>query len=254
MSLHSRLTYGALLLPLAIQATEPKISLQWAICDNDAATVLAKLDYDPDKPPYKENPIVYYDAWPPHYTRDGVAFRTKVKKHDPGYPISMIKARFEEFNEDVPSAASCVWDRYGDDLTYTCGLAFNLSDAGGAEGKDVWSPEQVDFAEMYQPVEWKELVPFGPYTNPKWKVHVLGMKAVFDDVRALPLHLMEIEVGVKQKGAEKVYEDVTRFLVERGVVLCEKQLPKTLRLFDFLVDEAAKGRDINGSGQIVVGQ
>lgn len=230
------------------QAEEPQISLQWAICESSASAVLQKLGY-PDKPPYKANPIVYYDTWPPALTASGLAFRTKVKKHDPGWPISMIKARFGELNENVPSEAHCVWNRYGNDTSYTCGLSSILSEIGGAEGESVWSEAQVAFAQRYQDVEWEALVPFGPYVNPKWKVHVLGHKAVFDDVRALPEHLMEIEIGVGKEGSEGVYEEITRFLRERAIVLCERQLPKTLRLF-----EALKGEEGDGDGGLEIGR
>lgn len=246
-------TLSSLLTALPIIAAEPEISLQWAICETDAAAVLAKLNHH-NHDPYKSNPIVYFDTWPPHYTQTGIAFRTKVKKHDPGYPISMIKARFGELNENVPGAADCVWDRYGNDTTYTCGLASVLSEVGGAEGESVWSPEQRDFAGRYADVMWQDLVPFGPYMNPKWKIHLLGVKAVFDDVQALPLHLMEIEIGVPKAGSDAVYASVDAYLRERGVGLCEKQWPKTLRLFDFLVNEAGEEGFSDGTGQVVLGQ
>ena len=242
----------AFLLPFSY-GKEPEISLQWAICDTDAATVLHKLNYA-DKEPYKSNPIVYYDTWPPQYAPQGIGLRTKVKKHDPGYPISMIKARFGDYNENVPSAADCVWNRYGNVTSYTCGLMNVLSEIGGAHGEDVWSEEQVAFVQRYQDVEWRELVLFGPYLNPKWKIHVLGMKAVLDDVQALPLHLMEIEIGVKKSRGKEIYDRVNEVLEEAGVVLCEKQLPKTLRLLEYLEDQDAATRVKNdrGSGQIVI--
>ena len=242
-------------LPALALATpsDPKVSLQWAICDPSTSTVLPKLSLPPSTPPYKSNPITYYDAWPPHYTRAGLAFRTKVKKHDPGYPISVIKARFDAFNEDVPGEAVCVWDRYGNGTTYTCGLSAVLAEVGGGgEGESVWSSEQKAFARRYQDVVWEDLVPFGPYENPKWKVRVLGRKAVFDDVQAAGMHLMEIELSAARSEAEGVYEEVTAFLRERGVVLCEKQVPKTLKLLDHLEEEAGRTTASEGSDQFVI--
>lgn len=257
MAIRRRHLFSAVFLALSFShclAKDAELSLQWAICDTDAATVLQKLHYS-DQKQYKSNPVVYYDGWPPHYTKHGLAFRTKVKKHDPGYPISMIKARFKESNDDVPSTADCRWDRYGNDTSYTCGMVNILPTVGdGAESLDVWSEEQRDFASIYQDIVWEDLVPFGPYMNPKWKLHLLGMKAVFDDVRASPLHLMEIEITTNKGGGDKVYEKVDSFLREKGVVLCEKQLPKTLRLLDFLVEEAEKGRQVGGNEQIVVAE
>ena len=207
------------------------IDLQWAICDQDAETVLEKLGQG-GLEPRRENNITYYDAFPPTYTANGLAFRTKVKKHQ---PISMIKARFNEETEDVPSAADCVWDRYGDSPFFTCSLAFPLLD----ETRASWSEEQIAFARRYQYVDFDELVPYGPFLNPKWKLRIEGYKAVFDDVMAVaansPLHLMEIEVGVNMSKQEKVHRKITKYLRSRGVVICdEPQLPKTLRLFDAL--------------------
>lgn len=207
------------------------IDLQWAICDQDAGTVLRKLGLS-DQEPYKGNNITYYDALPPQYTRKGLAFRTKVHKHQ---PISMIKARFDEEIEDVPPAVNCVWDRYGESTFYTCSLAFPLVD----EKHAIWSEEQMAFASRYHSVDFDELVPYGPYLNPKWKTFIEDHKAVFDDVMAFagdtPLHIMELEVPADLTEQESVHSKVTNYLQSRGVVICaEPQLPKTLRLFDAL--------------------
>ena len=42
-----------------LEATKTKIDLQWAICDENATTVLSKLG-EAGKKPYKSNPITYY--------------------------------------------------------------------------------------------------------------------------------------------------------------------------------------------------
>lgn len=210
------------------------IDLQWSICDNDAETVLRKLGEE-DTPPYKANPITYYDTWPPSYTNQGLGLRTKVKKHDPGYPISMVKARFGAETDNVPERAECVCDQYGNTSYYTCGMLEILPELD--ETLDLWSPAQKAFAERYQAVDWNALVPYGPFMNPKWKLRIKGHKAVFDDVVASPLHLMEIEVEVKKKHGEKVHRKMSKYLKKKGVVICEPQLPKTLRLFESLRNE-----------------
>ena len=210
-----------------------KIDLQWSICDTDAETVLRKLGEE-DTAPYKSNPITYYDTWPPTYTNQGLGLRTKVKKHDPGYPISMVKARFGAETDNVPEQADCVWDQYGKTDYYTCGMMSILPEID--ESENLWSPEQKAFAERYQAVNWDTLVPYGPFMNPKWKLRIDGHKAVFDDVVAEPLHLMEIEIEVKKKHGKKVHKRITKYLQDRGVVICDPQLPKTLRLFEYLVE------------------
>ena len=212
---------------------ERKIHLQWAICDEDAQTVLRKLGEE-DKESYKANAITYYDTWPPTYTAKGLGLRTKTKKHDPGWPISLVKARFGEQIDDVPPNADCVWDRYGNGTYFTCGLPFVLPD----EPTDIWSEEQMAFAERYQAIEWDALVPYGPFANPKWKLSIQGHKAVFDDVMAGDLHLMEIEIAVEKSKGVEVHANITKYLNEHDVVICEPQLSKTLRLLDHLEKQA----------------
>ena len=96
-----------LLVQYSLTLAKTKIDLQWAICDINAETVLRKLGHRGENP-YKANNITYFDTSPPTHTANGVAFRTKVKKHQ---PLSMIKARFEDETKNVPPEADCVWDR-----------------------------------------------------------------------------------------------------------------------------------------------
>ena len=212
-----------------------KVDLQWAICDKDAPTVLRKLGEDGLKP-YKANNITYYDTSQPVYTAQGLGFRTKVKKHK---PISLIKARFSKKTKNVPAEADCVWDRYGNTTYFTCGLPSPL--CNGTER--IWSNDQIAFAGRYQDVDWEGLVPYGPFHNPKWKLHIEGYKAVFDDVMASAagstLHIMELEIGLKRSKSDEVHRNITKYLEDRGVVICEPlQLPKTLRLFSALNDKS----------------
>ena len=156
----------------------------------------------------------------------------------------MIKARFDDFTENVPSTADCVWDQYGNSTFFTCGVSSRLNEDGVEEYDEIWSDEQIAFAERYQDVAWDDLVPYGPFMNPKWKLHLDGVKVVFDDVIAEAagetLHLMEIETAVKMKKSEAVHERITKFLEDRDVVICQPlQLPKTLRLFAAL-DQATE--------------
>lgn len=151
----------------------------------------------------------------------------------------MVKARFADELDDVPDGPKCKWDRYGNQSWFTCGVSSPLE-----EGKALWSAEQVAFAERYSstPVRWDRLVPYGPFLDPKWKIRIMGRKAVFDSVEAeiagRVVHLMEVEVKVKEKEVGKeggLYEAITRVLVEARVMICRpEQLPKTLRLFQAL--------------------
>ncbi|RTE70877.1 hypothetical protein BHE90_014732 [Fusarium euwallaceae] len=205
------------------QTPDNETHLQWSICDRDPETVLKKLG-DDIRPPYKRNPITYFDTLPPSHAQQGVMFRTKINK---GSPFSVIKVRFNEKPLYTPPMAECVWDRYGDRVLYTCGERYSLT----GEKRRIWSDEQVRFAETYHEINWDGLVPYGPFPDGKWKLKILGRKAKLDDVQAGTLHLMEIEMSVYEDEAEYMYRMVTEHLVGLGVVLCNPQSPKTLRLF-----------------------
>lgn len=202
---------------------DKNIHLQWTLCDQDAETVLEKLGEEV-RAPYKKNPIAYFDTMPPTHAQQGVMFRTKVNKGD---PFSVIKVRFAEKPARLPPNADCVWDRYGDYVPYTCGARYLLSD----KTKDIWSEDQVRFAEKYDDIDWDGLVPYGPFLDGKWKIRILGHKAKLDDVVAGKLHLMEIELSTPRIGSEEVYNKVTAYLEEHRVMLCDPQQSKTLRLF-----------------------
>ncbi|KAF7589396.1 hypothetical protein BBP40_004339 [Aspergillus hancockii] len=215
--------YTILSLAVPLVAAKEKTNLQWAICDRDPQSVLQKLGMG-NPGPYKENPITYYDEQPPVYISHGLMFRTKVNK---GQPLSTVKARFHQETSDVPDGVECSWDRYGDKNTYTCEQRCPLR----PDSSTVWCQDQVNFAERYQAINWAALHAFGPYPNAKWKLRIEGHKAKFDDVAAGDLHLMEIEAKVPTAKADKAYQRITQYLHARGVVLCEQQVGKTLRLF-----------------------
>ncbi|KAF4430990.1 hypothetical protein FACUT_8722 [Fusarium acutatum] len=162
---------------------------------------------------------------PPTHAQQGVMFRTKTNK---GNPFSVIKVRFDEKPERIPPDAHCVYDRYGDNVPFTCGQRYLLSDKTTQE---IWSDDQVRFAEKYDDIDWDGLVPYGPFPDGKWKLRILGHKAKLDDVVAGELHLMEIELSTPKAGSEKVYREVTGYLREHDVLLCDPQASKTLRLF-----------------------
>lgn len=209
--------------PFAVVAKE-KISLQWAICDPTPQDVLPKLGLKATTPPYKENPITYYEELPPFYISKGLLFRTKTNK---GRPLSTVKARFLEETTDIPDFVECGWDQYGDKATYSCEKRCPLS----SNSSSIWCDQQVEFAERYQDLDWSALKPYGPYPNGKWKVRIEGYKTKFDDVAAGSLHLMEIEAQVPLKKAEHAFKKITHYLEKQGVVLCEPQEGKTMRLF-----------------------
>ncbi|CAG9948799.1 unnamed protein product [Clonostachys rosea f. rosea IK726] len=219
-----------------------KLSLQWAICDTDPQTVLRKLGENSTREPYKKTPITYYDTNPPSYIWDGLMFRTKTRR---GEELSAVKAHFDPsasdaperflWNQeadgntiipDAPERFRCVWDRYGNNVSFACQMQSLLTGR-----KELWTDEQVRFAERCQSITWGDLVGFGPNPNPKWRLNVTGHRAVMDDVQAGLFHLMELEVKVFKHDGEAVYENISTYLGERGIVLCHKQEPKTVRLF-----------------------
>jgi hypothetical protein len=213
------LLYNVLLLSAFVCAN--KLSLQWAICDRTPQSVLAKFGM-PASPPYKENPITYYDETPPIHIHSGLMFRTKTNK---GQPLSTVKVRFPEAVDDVPDFVDCSWSQYGDNSPFfTCEKRCPLGDR-------VWQEEQVQFAEKYRSVDWDALHAYGPYQNPKWKVRIEGYKTKFDDVVAGDLHLMELEVKVHAEDAPHAFHKITKYLKRSDIVLCERQEGKTMRLF-----------------------
>ena len=117
----------------------------------------------------------------------------------------------------MPSDAECVWDQYGNSTYFTCGVSSRLDEDDVEEDDDdeIWSDEQIAFAERYHDVAWDDLVPYGPFMNPKWKLHLDGIKVVFDDVVAETagetLHLMEIEAKAKMKKREAVHKKITKY-------------------------------------------
>ncbi|KAI3573648.1 hypothetical protein IWW34DRAFT_706568 [Fusarium oxysporum f. sp. albedinis] len=194
-----------------------KVDLQWSICEADPQAVLQKLGEDGTREPYKKTPVTYYDTDPPSYSWGGLLFRKKTRR---GEELSAVKVHFD------PKTYLCVWDRYGNNTSFTCQIQSLL-----AGGKELWTDEQIRFAERCQSVIWEDLIGFGPNPNPKWRLDVAGYRAVFDDVQAGPFHLMELEVKVLKDKGDEVYETISRYLRECGILLCHKQEPRTLRLF-----------------------
>ncbi|RGP59483.1 hypothetical protein FLONG3_11177 [Fusarium longipes] len=238
MKYYSLATLALILAPSFCLSRDESIHLQWSLCDRDADAVLEKLGEEV-RAPYKRNPITYFDTMPPTHAQQGVMFRTKVNKGD---PYSVIKVRFDEKPAHLPLGADCVWDRYGDHIPYTCGSRYLLSD----KTKGIWSKDQIRFAEKYDDIDWDGLVPYGPFLDGKWKLRILGHKAKLDDVVAGKMHLMEIELSTPRIGSEEVYEMVTAYLEKHGVLLCDPQQPKTLRLFrdQGLIDEQKMSEEL----------
>lgn len=201
-----------------------KVSLQWAICDDDPQVVLEKLGEVVGEPD-KLDPISYYDTNPPFYTPRGLMFRTKVRG---GRDISMIKVRVGKETSNLPRSGICLWDRYGDLVGFACKMQSPINNK-----TSIWSDDQVHFAHhFWSSIDWDELVEFGPYPNPKWKqLKIRGYKSVLDDVAVPSHHLMELEVKVPKHRGEVAYQTITEYLRNAGVVLCGQQESKTIRLF-----------------------
>ncbi|CAM1504979.1 Fc.00g106160.m01.CDS01 [Cosmosporella sp. VM-42] len=211
----------ALFAASSVGKTKDEVHLQWTLCDSHPRAVLEKLNIS-GHDPYKESPITYYDTYPPIYAEHGLGFRTKTRQHK---PISLIKIRHPEEILVVPSAADCVWDTYGHKTSFTCAIQSQL------QGRSLWSHEQIQFVERYHHIDWESLVAYGPHPNAKWKMNLAGFRAVFDDVAAGSLHLMEIEVKVARSDGDSAYHTISQYLRDIGVELCHHQEPKTTRLF-----------------------
>ncbi|KAF4343854.1 hypothetical protein FBEOM_2187 [Fusarium beomiforme] len=212
-----------------------KVDLQWSICEADPQAVLQKLGEDGTREPYKKTPVTYYDTDPPSYSWGGLMFRKKTRR---GEELSAVKVHFDPKTSDAPQGFFrdteapvveapfnrsawetrerylCVWDRYGNNTSFTCQIQSLL-----AEGKELWTDEQIRFAERCQSVIWEDLIGFGPNPNPKWRLDVAGYRAVFDDVQAGPFHLMELEVKVLKDKGDEVYKTISRYLRECGILL-----------------------------------
>ncbi|KAL4912348.1 hypothetical protein BDW62DRAFT_215089 [Aspergillus aurantiobrunneus] len=222
------LTLVALLYLVALASCRPKIkdqvSLQWAICDSDPHAVLAKMGAQV-RSPDKLDPITYYDTSPPVYTPQGLMLRSKVRG---GREISVVKVQLATSESNTGLHAKvCRWDRYGNKTTFVCKRQAPMNP------RHLWSTKQRQLAEDSQSdVAWDKLVSYGPYPNPKWKsLHVEGYDGVLDDVAVQSLHIMELEVKVHRAEEESAYQAITGHLSARGVVLCDRQESKTMRLF-----------------------
>lgn len=211
-------------LPATLSAAlKEQVNLQWAICDANPRDVLAKLG-EGTANPYRHNPINYFDTDPPTYISDEIMFRTKTSH---GEALSTIKVVFRNTTVDIPSWVRCLWNRYGDDITYTCEKRCPLR----RNTSTVWCKKQVHFIERYRSINWKEMVAFGPYMDSKWKFHIGGYKVKFDDVVAEGLHLMEIEAQLPSSEGQTAFQKISEHLKARGVSLCDRQEGKTVRLF-----------------------
>jgi hypothetical protein len=240
--MHRQLLLASTLSVLCALGHQLKVDLQWSICEADPQVALQKLGDNGTREPDKKTPVTYYDTDPPSYIWSGLMFRTKTRREE---ELSAVKAHFDPRALDVPqklardklahvkSSASniseeflCVWDRYGNDVSFTCQIQSPL-----AGREELWTDDQIRFAGLFQTVAWRDLVAFGPNANPKWHLNITGYEAVFDDVQTGLLHLMELEVKVLMHEADKAYEMITKHLKECGIVLCSMQQPRTERLF-----------------------
>jgi hypothetical protein len=206
------------LAPFAAQAKDA-ISLEWSICDDPAHELTALGE---PGVPGKNQVINYYDTARPVYAQQGIFFRAKAAG---GETDSEVKVRLAQVTP-VPQGVDCTWERYGAQVTYTCGLESPVQAQAS-----MWAQDQIGFVDQFVRVDWPVLVAFGPYQNPKWAVNVNGQSGVLDTVDVQSLHLMELEIKVPSNDGQTVYAAVTALLQERGVLLCAIQESKTLRLF-----------------------
>lgn len=204
--------------------TKDQVSLQWAICDASPHAVLRKLGVVPHNPD-KLDPITFYDTLPPAYTPRGLMLRTKTRA---GREISVVKVRFPTPESQTRHVSNvCRWDRYGNETVFVCRQQDTV------RRDHIWSKKQREFAEEHQrPILWEKLVGYGPFLNPKWKtLHLADRKAVLDSVIVGSMQIMELEVKVHRAEEDAVYNAITEQLDKSGIVLCERQESKTMRLF-----------------------
>ncbi|CAO3636177.1 unnamed protein product [Cunninghamella blakesleeana] len=210
-------------IPFSLCKPKDLISLEWSVCDLNPETVLEKLGKK-DIEPYKITPISYFDTDPPSCINHGLMFRKKIKSKQ---EVTVVKKKFMDDSIKAPDA-DCVWSRYGSHSNFVCMIRSPLN------GTTIWSNKQIRFVEgVYSKIHWNQLVEYGPYINPKWKsIKIHGYKVVFDDVIINDsLHLMEFEVKVPKYKGHSAYKKINKYLKKKGIVLCDKQETKSLRLF-----------------------
>ncbi|KAI7869085.1 hypothetical protein K492DRAFT_107267, partial [Lichtheimia hyalospora FSU 10163] len=145
--------------------------------------------------------------------------------------ISLIKNKINNDNNNlnISSNINCNWDRYGDKVSFVC-KSLNI-----LNGTQLWNNNQIQFAKnVYDKnvIHWDKLIEYGPYINKKWKsIMINGYKAVLDDVLADSNHLMEIEIKVPKNNDDIIYKNITKYLKNNKIILCDKQETKTLKLF-----------------------
>lgn len=219
------LSFVLLWAPVCGADTHQTVDLQWSVCDASVEDVLAKISIQVIKDDQnfgKSKRITYFDTGAGAYLRDGVSFRTKIGKSK---GESSVKVRFDQAHE--VSGADCSWDRYGNEQKWTCEVV-NILQADSR----LWSKDQLDFLSAeYRSVDTATLMTFGPYKNPKWKFKVDQWDVAFDSVQTREVGpLMEFSIKVPVGQGDTAYLQFSNWLHAKGVVLCDRQEPKTQRL------------------------
>jgi hypothetical protein len=214
------MTWLLLFLSFPFSASAADITeLQWAICETSGPAVLEKLGQEDWSA--EESSITYFETKVPSYFDRGVSFRVKEKN---GEAVAIVKVRGEGAE---PGSERCEWDRYGKVETYACKY-----EARRVREASPWTEAQKRFVEKFLPVDWANLVPYGPYTVEKWQGKLKKEKLSLEVLRPAGLDpILELSARVATDEAEEVYRKISDRLDRDGVRLCRKQEGKTNRLF-----------------------
>lgn len=213
----------------AFSATIPiidQVEIQWSICESSVKAVQKKLglEFDLDEKPV----LSYYDDLHLSLFGKNVVIRTRQSNKTK----STVKIR----NLDLANIDwkwlenkeyKCEWDRFGSVRSLACSLS--------QKNEGVISAVQVEFLRRmgFIDISLYSLNPNGPYKYEKWVSHHDGQDGygwVLEFAQLPKRSIIEISLRASLYEEEDVYQDMTRYLHQKGIRLCEVQRSFTERV------------------------